>query len=70
MGQPDASDLHVRVAVPFTIDDQRQYLNESHRGVWLTEYGIDYSWENVLPFLPGQPEEKPSGWQANLPGEP
>ena len=73
MGQPDVSDLSVRVAIPFTCDDQRQYMNESYLGLKLTDWGYLYTQRYVLPFLPGAAPEIPripppyySGWDPSV----
>lgn len=59
MGQPDKSDLRVRVAIPYTVDDQRQYFNEGYTGLWLTYQGFEYDQRYVEPFEPGAKPEDP-----------
>jgi hypothetical protein len=59
MAEPDSSDLRVRVAIPYTVDDQRSYFNESYGGLWLTYQGFEYEQRYVLPYENGAKPEDP-----------
>jgi hypothetical protein len=68
MGQPDSSDLRVRVAIPYTIESQGQYFNDSYPGVWLTEYGMQWAAHYVKPNMPGHRQKPPPGYVDHAPG--
>ena len=69
MGEPDAFDVKTSQVVPFTCDDQRQYMNSGLGGLVNTHQGFKYDQVYVEPYEPGQAPDSageslpPSGFE-------